>query len=105
MNLLGLLVLWAIVFSFAGSLAASPAALAIWAAAGTLGVWALHRFLIYCEARGWIYYRTGGGGDGRLSATAEWLNMYDPSRRHMQETLREREWKRDEDDDGDGDDK
>jgi hypothetical protein len=98
-NVLGLLLLWAVVFSFAGD--ASPAALALWLVAITGGVWAVHRLLIYCEERGWIYYRTGGGGDGRLSVTAEWLNMYDPSRRHLQEAVRVGEWKRDEDEDGD----
>lgn len=98
-NVLGLLVLWAVVFSFAGD--APPATIALWFV-GLLGaIWVLHHLLIYCEERGWIYYRTGGGGDGRLSATAEWLNMYDPSRRHFQEAVRVGEWKRDEDDDGD----
>jgi hypothetical protein len=61
----------------------------------------LHRFLSYAEDRGWIYYRKGRGSYGGLGATSNFLNMYDPSRRHLQHAVRESEWKRDEDDDGD----
>jgi hypothetical protein len=100
-NVLGLLFLWSVVFSFAGFSGATPVALALWVVDLAVVTWVLHRLLIYCEGRGWIYYRSGGGGDGRLSASAEWLNMYDPSRRHLQQAAREGEWKRDEDDDGD----
>jgi hypothetical protein len=100
-NLLGLILLWAIGFSLAGTSQVTPTALATWGVAGVVALWSLHRLLIYAEDRGWIYYRSGGGGDGRLSASAEWLNMYDPSRRHLQQAVREGEWKRDEDDDGD----
>jgi hypothetical protein len=98
---LGLLLLWAIGFSFAGSISSSVGTTVIWAAGLALAVWALHRALVYSEARGWVYYRHGRGGDGRLAGTAEWLNIYDPSRRHFQEAVRQGEWKRDEDDDGD----
>jgi len=64
-------------------------------------LWGLHRFLSYAEDRGWIYYRRKRGSYGGLGVTSNFLNMYDPSRRHMQEAVREGEWKRDEDDDGD----
>ena len=64
-------------------------------------LWGLHRFLGYAEERGWIYYRRKRGSYGGLGVTSNFLNMYDPSRRHMQEVVREGEWKRDEDDDGD----
>jgi hypothetical protein len=74
-------------------------ALIVIAAAG--GLWALHRFLTYAEDRGWIYYRRKRGSYGGLGVTSNFLNMYDPSRRHLQEVVREVEWKRDEDDDGD----
>jgi hypothetical protein len=30
---------------------------------------------------------------------SDFLTMYDPSRKHLQETVREQEWKREEDDD------
>lgn len=102
MNVLGLLFLWAIVFSVAGQRDTTTPAMVAWTIAGAAATVALHGLLISCEDRGWIYYRKGRGGDGRLSASAEWLNLYDPSRRHLQGAAREGEWKRDEDDDGDG---
>ena len=63
-------------------------------------LWGLHRFLTYAEGRGWIYYRKKRGSYGGLHSTTNFLNMYDPSRKHLQEVVRESEWKRDEDDDG-----
>ena len=66
-----------------------------------LMLWALHRFLSYAEGRGWIYYRKKRGSYGGLGVTSDFLNMYDPSRKHMQEIVREAEWKREEDDGGD----
>ena len=68
---------------------------------GALGVWLLHRFLTYAEGRGWIYYRKKRGSYGGLGVTSNFLNMYDPSRKHLQQVVREVEWKRDEDDDRD----
>ncbi len=68
------------------------------AAAGCYG---LHRLLSYAEDRGWIYYRKKRGSYGGLGVTSNFLNMYDPSRKHLQQVVREGEWKRDEDDDGD----
>jgi hypothetical protein len=76
-----------------------PLAISVIAAAA--GLWGLHRFLIYAENRGWIYYRKKRGSYGGLGVTSNFLNMYDPSRKHLQEVIRESEWKRDEDDDGD----
>ena len=70
-------------------------------AAAAIGLWLLHRFLTYAEERGWIYYRKKRGSFGGLGVTSNFLNMYDPGRRHLQEVAREAEWKRDEDDDGD----
>ena len=64
-------------------------------------LWGLHRFLTYAEGRGWVYYRKKRGSYGGLGVTSNFLNMYDPSRRHLQQAVREVEWKRDEDDDGD----
>jgi hypothetical protein len=65
------------------------------------GLYALHRFLEYAEHRGWIYYRKKRGTYGGLHSTTNFVNMYDPSRKHLQEASRESEWKRNEDDDGD----
>ena len=65
-------------------------------------LWALHRLLSYAEDRGWIYYRKKRGSYGGLHVTTNFLNMYDPSRKHLQEVVRESEWKRDEDDDAAG---
>lgn len=64
-------------------------------------LWGLHRFLSYAEDRGWIYYRKKRGSYGGLGVTSNFLNMYDPSRKHLQEVVREAEWKREEADDGD----
>lgn len=64
-------------------------------------LWSLHRFLGYAEDRGWIYYRKKRGSYGGLHVTTNFLNMYDPSRKHLQQVSREAEWKREEDDDGD----
>lgn len=73
-----------------------------WTAALAAAVlFALHRLLIYAEGRGWIYYRKQRGSYGGLGATSNFLNMYDPSRKHLQQASRMAEWKRDEDDDGD----
>lgn len=69
-------------------------------AAAGLALWLVHRLLTYGESRGWIYYRKGRGSHGGLGVTSDFLNMYDPSRKHMQQAVREAEWKRDEDDDG-----
>lgn len=72
---------------------------------GVVALWALHRFLSYAEDRGWVYYRKKRGSYGGLSVTSNFLNMYDPSRKHLQQVVREVEWKRDEDDDGDDPDR
>jgi hypothetical protein len=63
-------------------------------------LWVVHRFLSYAEGRGWVYYRKKRGSYGGLHVTTNFLNMYDPSRKHLQEVVREGDWKRDEDDDG-----
>lgn len=81
----------------------------VWSSIGTawtftvaaVALVALHFSLSYAEDRGWVYYRKGRGSHGGLGVTSNFLNMYDPSRRHLQQTVRESEWKRDEDDDGD----
>ena len=95
----------AIVFAtlFAAALAPRwPTVHPAWTIAGvSLLLLALHRFLRYCEARGWIYYTKRRGSYGGLGVTSDFLNMYDPSRKHLQQTARLTEWKRDEDDDGD----
>lgn len=79
-----------------------PRADPAWTIGGiTLGFVGLHCFLLYSEHRGWIYYLKRRGSYGGLGATSDFLNMYDPSRKHMQQSVREPEWKRDEDDDGD----
>ena len=65
-------------------------------------LYGLHRLLIWAEGRGWVYYRKGRGSYGGFGVASEFLNMYDPSRKYIQETVRKRDWERDEDDDGDG---
>ena len=81
----------------------------VWPGIGAIGtgvavvgaLWGLHRFLLWAEGRGWIYYRQKRGSHGGLGGTSDFLNMYDPSRKHIQQAARESEWKREEDDDGD----
>ena len=65
------------------------------------GLYGLHRFLSYAEDRGWIYYRKKRGSWGGLGVTDDFMNIYDPSRKHLKQVIREAEWKREEDDDGD----
>ncbi len=67
-----------------------------------LSLLVLHYGLVHAENRGWIYYRQRRGSYGGLGTTSDWLNMYDPARRYVQEASRRQEWQRDEDDDGDG---
>lgn len=71
------------------------------AAAALAALWGLHRLLSRAEDRGWIYYRKRHGSHGGLGVASEFLNMYDPSRKHLQQTVREADWKREEDDEGD----
>ena len=75
---------------------------AVYGACVVGGAIALHGVLTVAESRGWIYYRKRAGSYGGLGVTSEWLNMYDPSRKHLQIATRVQEWQRDEDDDGDG---
>jgi hypothetical protein len=74
---------------------------ALFLLAAAIVLWGLHHFLTYAEGRGWIYYRKRHGSCGGLGVTSNFLNIYDPSRKHLQQVVREGEWKRDEDDDGD----
>ena len=53
--------------------------------AAAVVLWGLHRFLTYAEDRGWIYYRKKRGSYGGLGVTSNFLNMYDPSRKHLQQ--------------------
>ncbi len=71
------------------------------AVVAALALGLLHLLLRYAESRGWIYYVKGRGSHGGLGVQSNFLNMYDPSRKHLQQTVRESEWKRDEDDEGD----
>ena len=75
-----------------------------YAAVVCIALLTLHYGLSRAEDKGWIYYRNRRGSYGGLGTTSEWLNLYDPSRRYVQEAKRRQEWQRDEDDDGDGGD-
>jgi hypothetical protein len=74
---------------------------AVQAIVAVVGLVAVHRLLRAAEDRGWIYYWKRRGSYGDLGVTSEWLNLYDPSRKHVQQATRRGEWQRDEDDDGD----
>lgn len=77
---------------------------AAYAAIVCVALFTLHYGLCRVEDKGWIYYRKRRGSYGGLETTSEWLNLYDPSRRYVQDAKRRQEWQRDEDDDGDGGD-
>lgn len=67
-------------------------------------LWLLDRLLIWCELRGWIYYRLSPRP--RTSALANMLlgveQMYRPSRRHVIELRMEEAVQHEEDDEGSG---
>lgn len=100
MAALALLPLVALVLAASGPLRASLSA-PVQAVLVLAAVYGLHRLLIAGEDRGWVHYRKRRGSYGGLGVKSEWLNMYDPSRRHVQQAVRMHEWQRDEDDDGD----
>lgn len=97
----------AVTLVFAGGLLALivgpvwPFGTASTVAVALAGAYGAHRALTWAEARGLVNYRRRQGSFGAYSPLVELANMYDPSARHRQDVVREREWKRDEDDDGD----
>lgn len=76
----------------------------LWLIAGAVALWLLDRVLIWCELRGWIYYRLSPRP--RTSALASMLlgveQMYRPSRRHVIELRMEEAVRHEHDDDGAG---
>ena len=62
----------------------------------------LHRFLLYAERRGWVYYRTRrrppGAGLGLLTT------IYQPSMEHVLEEEASQRARRDQEESGEGDD-
>ena len=77
----------------------------LWLIGVLAALWTLDRFLIWCELRGWIYYRLSPRP--RTSALANMLlgveEMYRPSRRHVIELRMEEAVQHEEDDNGAGD--
>ncbi len=77
----------------------------LWLIGVLAALWTLDRFLIWCELRGWIYYRLSPRP--RTSALANMLlgveEIYRPSRRHVIELRMEEAVQHEEDDDGAGD--
>ena len=65
------------------------------AASGALFL--LDRFLLWCESRGWIYYRRKKASPAGLgSAFLEIQGMLQPGAQHAAEELREEDTERDE---------
>ena len=52
------------------------------------GVYALDRFGLWLEARGWIYYRTTRGSVPLGRAVLETQALFDPTKRHVLEATR-----------------
>jgi len=67
-----------------------------------VGVFLLDRFLLWCEARGWIYYRRKKASPGSgASPFLDMLTVYNPSQRHvLEQRIDEQEEREDEDKDG-----
>jgi len=78
----------------------------LWLIAILAVLWLVDRVLIWCELRGWVYYRLSPRP--RTSALANMLlgveQMYRPSRRHVIELRMEEAVQHEEDDDGAGPD-
>ncbi len=68
------------------------------AAAIVGGVIALDRLLLWCEARGWIYYRKKKASPGtRGAAFMEVQSIIEPSKTYVAEQLRDEHAETDED--------
>jgi len=67
-----------------------------------VGVFLLDRFLLWCESRGWIYYRRKKASPGSgASPFLDMLTVYNPSQRHvLEQRIDEQEEREDEDKDG-----
>lgn len=66
--------------------------IAIGVIAALAALWGLHRFLLWSEARGWIYYlRKQGGGSGVGNALLEVQSLLEPDRRPIVEEMRAEE--------------
>jgi len=55
------------------------------AAIAVAGLYILHRFALYAEKRGWIYYRKAGSGSAMGNALLEVQTFMEPSKRYVVE--------------------
>jgi hypothetical protein len=63
-------------------------------------LYGIHRLLLYCESRGWIYYWHKQGSPGtRASALLELHAMLEPQKKHML-TIQKEEHKEEDGDSG-----
>lgn len=63
-------------------------------------LYALDRFLLYCESRGWIYWRKKNSSPGTVgSAFLEVHSLLEPSKKHV--LVIQKEQHHEEDDEGD----
>lgn len=68
-----------------------------------VGVFALDRFLCWCELRGWIYYRLSPRQRRSLGAAAFQVEaLLQPEKRHVYELRQDAHTYREEDDEGGG---
>ena len=74
----------------------------LWLALGVAALWAADRLLLWCESRGWIYYRRRKASPGSgVSPLLEMLSIYSPGQKQALEMrIDAREQRDDEDRDG-----
>ncbi len=59
-------------------------------AIASLGLWCIHRLLLWMEERGWIYYQKKKASPGTAgSALLEIQRMLEPEKRYVLEALQE----------------
>ena len=62
---------------------------ALWVIGGVIALYGLHRFGLWMDDRGWIYYRKKHGSSGTLSsAFLEVEALLEPPERHVREVKR-----------------
>ena len=68
-----------------------------WVVGGGVGLLVLDRFLLWCEARGWLYYRNSKPGRGASAYHfLEMSSIFEPSLRVAQEIMVSQEEQEDE---------
>jgi hypothetical protein len=75
---------------------------AIWGFGGLIVLFALDRFLLWMEAKGWIYWRKTKRRPGAMGDILTGFGFTDPGMRYLEEARREHVHEDEEDGDDDG---